>query len=75
VPDISEGGRRDGLVSELDPAARHVVAQLVAHRGVDRRLLVLVERLLVDAAGALGGVEAAVLRPPVEVLGGGQKRP
>src|SRR5829696_3994521 len=58
--DISERGSGDGLVAELRPAPGDVLAQLLAHAVLDRRLLVVVERLAPDAPGALGGVGAAV---------------
>src|SRR5262249_24334514 len=49
--------------------------QLRLQVGVDRRFLVLVERLVPDLVRACGGVVRAVLLPALEVLGRRDERP
>src|SRR5690242_4859954 len=62
-------------VAELDPPPVDVLLQLVAHRRVERRGLVRVERLPPDLARPLGRVAPALRLPPLEVLRRGQERP
>src|SRR5205085_7450677 len=62
-------------VAELRPPPAHVLPELGVHRRIDRRLLVLLDRLAPDLPRALGRVAAAVARPAVEVLGRAQQRP
>src|SRR5436190_19670894 len=62
-------------VTQLLPAPVDERLQLRFQVRIDRRLLVLLQRLLPDLARARGRVVGAVAVPALEVLGGRDKRP
>src|SRR3954454_19401871 len=61
-------------VPKLASPSVDVRAQLLFERAIDRRVLVLVERLSPDLGTARGCVAAAVSQPPLVVLGRGEER-
>src|SRR3954447_13497547 len=56
------------LVAELGTAPRHVLRELLADAAVQRRLLVLLQRLAPDLARPCGRVFTAVALPALVVL-------
>src|SRR4051812_31307539 len=68
------GWLRSLSVAELGAPAYDVLLELLAHGVVDRRLLVVLEPLLVDLPGPGGGVLGAVAHPALVVLRGVEER-
>src|SRR3954451_25384398 len=62
-------------VPQLRAPPRDVLPELLVHARIHRGLLVLLDRLALDLARALGRVAPAVARPAVEVLRRAQQRP
>src|SRR6516164_430104 len=75
MPGPRLAGGLQPLVPELGPAAGHELLELGPDGVVERRRLVLLQRLGADLRGPGGRVLAALLEPALVVRGGRQQRP